>query len=256
MQLPEESSDIFFLRGRSVIYKRWGKRAITSFFAFPIFWGEQSFTRWEGYDFSMTQKPANDISLFFTFGYAATFAWASAVFFHNLLFTDISLAVTCSAFYIAGMAISVVSLAAMGSLDALVRRSMGSRVALCVIAALTCIGTFCTAHAAIETEYGPVALFAGIIFTGLGSGYLIALWGWFIGGAFRRGHLPPPRFGGFRRGNPGHRPPPRGNVGRGQSLPHRHPYRFRHLTAGCCRHDDPQGIPGKSIQEAVGKASG
>ncbi len=181
MQLPEESSDIFFLRGRSVIYKRWGKRAITSFFAFPIFWGEQSFTRWEGYDFSMTQKPANDISLFFTFGYAATFAWASAVFFHNLLFTDISLAVTCSAFYIAGMAISVVSLAAMGSLDALVRRSMGSRVALCVIAALTCIGTFCTAHAAIETEYGPVALFAGIIFTGLGSGYLIALWGWFIG---------------------------------------------------------------------------
>ena len=129
----------------------------------------------------MTQKPANDISLFFAFGYAVAFAWASAVFFHNLLFTDTSLAVTCSAFYIAGMAISVVSLAAMGSLDALVRRSMGSRVALCVIAALTCIGTFCTAHAAIETEYGPIALFAGIIFTGLGSGYLIALWGWFIG---------------------------------------------------------------------------
>ncbi len=129
----------------------------------------------------MTQKPAKGISAFFAFGYALAFAWASAVFFHNLLFTDTSLAVTCSAFYIAGMAISVVSLAAMGSLDALVRRSMGSPVALCLITALTCIGTFCTAHAAIETEYGPIALFVSIIFTGLGSGYLIALWGWFIG---------------------------------------------------------------------------
>lgn len=129
----------------------------------------------------MTQKTANDISVFFAFGYAAAFAWTSAVFFHNLLFTDTSLAVTCSAFYIAGMAISVVILAAMGSLDALVRRSMGSPVALTIITALTCIGTFCTAHAAIETEYGPIALFVAIIFTGLGSGYLVALWGWFIG---------------------------------------------------------------------------
>ena len=129
----------------------------------------------------VASKFKENMSWPFIVGFGLNFTWTSSVFFHSLLFSAAGHSFTYSNFYIASMAILIVTLALLGVCSRLVLKSFPKPAVLVCVGAVLFTGTMAAANASYDNLRGIVCFWAGILFTGLGSAYMLALWGWFLG---------------------------------------------------------------------------
>ena len=129
----------------------------------------------------VASKFKENMSWPFIVGFGLNFTWTSSVFFHSMLFSAAGHSFTYSNFYIASMAILIVTLALLGVCSRLVLKSFPKPAVLVCVGAVLFTGTMAAANASYDNLRGIVCFWAGILFTGLGSAYMLALWGWFLG---------------------------------------------------------------------------
>lgn len=129
----------------------------------------------------MSIKLKDGISWPFAAGFALNFTWTSSVFFHSLLYTSAGHSFTFSSFYMASMAVLIVSLALMGVCSRAVAYSFAKTGVLIASGIALFAGTIAAANASDDSLQGLVCFWLGAVFTGIGSAYMLALWGWFLG---------------------------------------------------------------------------
>ncbi len=129
----------------------------------------------------MPTKLKESVSWPFAVGFALNFTWTSSVFFHSLLYTSAGHSFTFSSFYMASMAVLIVSLALMGVCSRAMAHSFSETGVLVVVGLILFAGTIAAANASDDSIQGMVCFWLGAVFTGIGSAYMLALWGWFLG---------------------------------------------------------------------------
>lgn len=134
----------------------------------------------------VASKLKENMSWPFVIGFGLNFTWTSSVFFHSLLFNAAGHSFTFSNFYIASMAILIVTLVLLGVCSRIVLKSFPKAGVLVCVGLVLFVGTMAAANASYDDMRGIVCFWAGILFTGFGSAYLLALWGWFLGAKVRQ----------------------------------------------------------------------
>lgn len=129
----------------------------------------------------MFRELRDGLSWAFVAGFGINFAWTSSVFFHSLLFTSAGHSFTFSNFYLASMAVLIVSLALMGVCFPVARKSFQKPPALVCAGIMLLVGTYGAANASFDGLPGIACFWAGVLFTGFGSAFMLGLWGWFLG---------------------------------------------------------------------------
>ena len=129
----------------------------------------------------MPTKLKESVSWPFAVGFALNFTWTSSVFFHSLLYTSAGHSFTFSSFYMASMAVLIVSLALMGVCSRAMAHSFSETGVLVVVGLILFAGTIAAANASDDSIQGMMCFWLGAVFTGIGSAYMLALWGWFLG---------------------------------------------------------------------------
>jgi DNA-binding CsgD family transcriptional regulator len=128
----------------------------------------------------VVKRLAARFSLPFIIGFALNFAWVSSVFFQGALFVDAKFAPTSLYFYFMSLLVLTATLTVVACLSKHLHKKWTSKPLLIITGVTLCLGTLLTLFASLESLNGGAAFIFGVILTGVGSAYVLMVWGWYI----------------------------------------------------------------------------